>query len=214
MSEYANILDFGCGFGRLARMFKGYTGYFAGCDIDHQHIDWCSVAVEFMVSKLSSVLPPIPFADNEFETVISISIFSNLNESSQDLFLQELRRVCKQEGLLFLAIQGKRALERAISEPQIKTMLCVDEDLFQKARKEFDDGQHAFILQQGHLTTVGVNKYTRKDKVITEPYVCGITFIPETYMRSHWIQWFNIIDYRVCGINDWQDIVVLKPKKI
>jgi SAM-dependent methyltransferase len=214
LSEFESILDFGCGCGRLARMFKGYTGHFAGCDIDHRHIDWCTSNMAYMEAKLSSVQQPIPFADDEFEAVISISIFSHLNESSQDQFLQELRRVCKPEGILFLTIHGRRALERANSEPQIKTMLCVDENLFQRARTEFYKGQHAFILQHGHLTTVTENNEVRTDKVISERFEYGITFIPEIYLRSHWIKWFDIIDYRVGGINDWQDIVVLKPKKI
>ena len=213
LDEYASILDFGCGCGRLARMFKGYAGHFSGCDIDRRHVEWCSTALEFMEVKLSSTRPPIPFADKEFEAVISISIFSHLNESSQDQFLQELRRVCSPDGLLFLTIHGSRALERAISEPSIKAMLWVREDLFLAARNIFANGQHAFILQHGHLTTIEENGL-RADKVISEPFEYGISFIPENYLRSHWVRWFDIVDYRVGALHDFQDIVVLKPKKI
>jgi len=155
LSEYASILDFGCGCGRFARMFKGHPGHFAGCDIDIRHIEWCSSALQHMAVKLSYVYPPIPFADNEFEAVVSISIFTHLNETSQDLFLQELARVCRPDGLLFLTVHGSRALERAISEPPIKAMLDVRKDLFQVAKANFADEQYAFILQQGHLTTAG-----------------------------------------------------------
>lgn len=215
LSEYASILDFGCGCGRLARMFKGHPGHIAGCDIDHRHVEWCSEALGYMETKLSSVCPPIPFADNEFEAVISISIFTHLNESSQDQFLQELARVCRPEGLLFLTIHGSRALERAMTEPRIKAMLDMNEDLFQAARNKFTDGQHAFILQQGHLTTT--NKTTLKGaltkKVISDPFEYGITFIPESYLRTHWTQWFDIVDYRVGALHDFQDVVVLRPKK-
>jgi SAM-dependent methyltransferase len=212
LSEYASILDFGCGCGRLARMFKGYSGHFAGCDIDHRTIEWCSATLGYMDAKLSTVRPPIPFTDNEFEAVISISIFTHLNESSQDQFLQELCRVCRPDGLLFLTIHGSRALNRTISEPQIKSMLSMDEDLFKAARNNFVKGQYAFILQQGHLTTIGKNNEVRSDKVISEPFEYGITFIPENYLRTHWGKWFDIIDYRAGAIHDFQDIVVLKPK--
>ena len=215
LSEYASILDFGCGCGRLARMFKGHPGHIAGCDIDHRHVEWCSEALGFMETKLSSVRPPIPFADNEFEAVISISIFTHLNESSQDQFLQELARVCRPDGLLFLTIHGNRALERAITEPRIKEMLDMNEDLFQAARNKFADGQYAFILQQGHLTTT--NKPTLKGaltkKVISDPFEYGITFIPESYLRAHWGQWFDLVDYRVGALHDFQDVVVLRPRK-
>lgn len=210
LSEYASILDFGCGCGRFARMFKGHPGYIAGCDIDKRHIEWCSLALKQMDAKLSTVLPPIPFSDSEFEAVISISIFTHLNESSQDLFLKELARVCRPDGLLFLTVHGSRALERAVSEPSIKAMLNVREDLFQAARAKFVDEQYAFILQQGHLTTVGE---PRLNEIISDPFEYGITFIPENYLRAHWGQWFDIIDYRVGALHDFQDIVVLRPKK-
>jgi SAM-dependent methyltransferase len=34
LTEYGHILDFGCGCGRLARMFKGHPHRVSGCDID------------------------------------------------------------------------------------------------------------------------------------------------------------------------------------
>ena len=212
LHKFTSILDFGCGSGRLARMFKGYSGHLSGCDIDHRQVEWCSASLGYMEAKLSSVRPPIPFTDDEFEAVISISIFTHLNESSQDQFLQELRRVCKPDGVLFLTIHGRRALNRAIAEPSIKAMLSVDEDLFQAARKKIENGQYAFIIQQGHLTTIGQDGL-RRDKVISDPFEYGITFIPEEYLRAHWTQWFDIVDYHVGAIHDFQDIVVLRPKK-
>lgn len=213
LSEFDSILDFGCGCGRLARMFKGHHGRIAGCDIDHRHVEWCSTALDYMDAKLSYVHPPAPFADNEFEAVISISIFTHLNEDSQDEFLQELARLCRPDGLLFLTTHGERALERVVSEPTIRAMLAVPEEPFQRARQEFANGKHAFILQQdGHLTTVSEHGL-RTDKVISEPFEYGITFIPESYVRKKWEKWFHVLDYRSGGIHDFQDIVVLRPRK-
>lgn len=215
LSEFASILDFGCGCGRLARMFRGHPGHVAGSDIDYRHVEWCRASLPYMETKLSSVVPPIPFADNEFEAVISISIFTHLNEYSQDQFLQELARVCRPDGLLFLTIHGSRALDRTISEPAIRDMLDMREDLFQAARKDFLAGRHGFVLQQGHLTTVGkpTSKGLITEKVISDPFEYGITYIPESYLKTHWTQWFDLVDYRVGALHDFQDIVVLKPRK-
>jgi SAM-dependent methyltransferase len=211
LADFSSVLDFGCGCGRLARMFEGYQGRLAGCDIDHRHVDWCGSALGRMEAKLSSVVPPIPFADDAFELVVSISIFTHLNERSQDQFLAELARVCRPGGTLLLTVHGARALQRAITEPAIRSMLDVEEDLFQAARRDFAADRHAFILQQGHLTTTGEGGAA--GKLVAEPFEYGITFIPEGYLRAHWSRWFDVVDYRVGALHDFQDIVVLRPRK-
>jgi ubiquinone/menaquinone biosynthesis C-methylase UbiE len=222
LSEFSSILDFGCGCGRLARMFKGHPGRIAGCDIDARHVDWINSNLDFMEAKLSKVTPPIPYKDNEFEAIISISIFTHLTEKSQDQFLSELQRVCMPEGRLFLTVHGKRALERALNEPTILAMLAMDSHRFERAQQEFAENRHAFVLQFGHLTTKHENASERErirdtqsglKKMVEEPFEYGITFVPEEYLRSHWGKWFDIVDYYYGGIHDFQDIVVLKPKK-
>ena len=215
LTEFASILDFGCGCGRLARMFKGHPGRIVGCDIDNRHVDWCSAALKYMETRLSPLRPPIPFPDNDFAAVISISVFTHLNEKSSRQFLQELARVCRPDGMLFLTVHGSRALERAISERSIRAMLDVPDDLFEAGRRRFSRGQHAFILQQGHLTTGGKTAFERllKRCMETDFFEYGISFIPEQYVRNTWSRWFDVIDYRAGALHDFQDIVVLRPKK-
>jgi len=97
-------------------------------------------------------------------------------------------------------------------------MLWVDQQLFDKACAEFEQNRHAFILQQGHLTTVGSDCADRLlqrtvKTVIEEPYQYGITFIPEPYIFTHWAKWFHVVEIRRGAIHDFQDIVVLRPRK-
>jgi len=211
LSEYRNILDFGCGVGRLARMFKGHPGTIAGCDIDHRHIEWVDTTLDFVEAKLSGVKPPIPYKNAEFEALISISIFTHLNERSQDQFLAELARVTAPDGLLFLTVHGERALQRAIDEPVIRAMIDVPDAPFEKARSEFAAGRHAFILQNGHLTTTLPTARGQK-KMVTEEFEYGITFIPEAYLRTHWSRWFEIVNYRSGALHDFQDLAILRPR--
>lgn len=224
LSEYEAILDFGCGCGRLARMFMNHSNEISGCDIDSRHVDWVNKNLTFMTAKLSKVTPPIPYFDNEFDAVISISIFTHLNEKSQDQFLAELYRICSPGGRLFITVHGKRALDRALNEPSILHMLDMDKSRFQKAQEDFSANQHAFILQQGHLTTSArklslfekIGNWVQKNslkKIIDEPFEYGISFVPESYLRVHWGKWFEVVDYHYGGIHDFQDIVVLTPRK-
>ncbi|MDR7135221.1 SAM-dependent methyltransferase [Lysobacter niastensis] len=213
LQDYSSVLDFGCGCGRLARMFKGHTGRIVGCDIDRRHVEWCSAALDYMEAKLSTVVPPIPFDAGEFELIISISIFTHLTERSQDQFLEALATVCRPDGVLLLTVHGARALTRAVNEPRIRAMIEVDEGRFQAARERFAQGQHAFILQHGHLTTLGEDGVLAEGKAVSEPFEYGITFVPEDYVRTHWSKWFEIVDYREGALHDFQDIVVLKPRQ-
>jgi len=229
LTEYRHILDFGCGCGRLARLFKGHPRNVSGCDIDWRQVEWVKENLDYMDVRLSSVNPPLPYADDTFDCIISISIFSHLNEKSQDLFLKELHRISEPGCHLFLTVHGKVALDRSLQENSARDMISVDDALFHKACDEFSEGKHAFILQHGHLTNLKGNqsvlnrlkKWVGKpmsqpsfaSQIITDHYEYGITFIPEEYLRTHWAKWFNVVDYIPGGIGGWQDIVVLTPKK-
>lgn len=210
LTDYKRILDFGCGCGRFARMFKGHPNEIFGCDIDRRHIEWVKRGLPNVNATVTSVRPPLPYPDRTFDGIISISIFTHLNEESQSSFLNELRRVCAPDAYLFLTVHGRRALDRALSESRIKTMIAVDEGLFQNAVRRFATGEHAFILQHGHLTTSNASGGSGND-LIAEPFEYGIAFIPEEYVRTRWSKWFNIVDFRHGAIHDFQDIIVLTP---
>jgi len=229
LTEYKKLLDFGCGCGRLARMFKNCPHELFGCDVDARHVDWIDKNLKYMKAVHSSVRPPLPYQDNSFDGIISVSVFTHLNETSQDEFLMELYRVSQPGARLFLTVHGDRALQRALTEHTIREMIWVDEELFQKARKNFAQDKHAFILQQGHLTTTA-KKETAKSFLrrfmkrwrpqsansrlqVREPFEYGIAFLSENYIRSHWSRWFEIQDFRHGAIHDFQDIIVLCPRK-
>jgi SAM-dependent methyltransferase len=109
VTDYRNILDFGCGCGRLARMFKGNPNRIVGCDIDKRHVNWVAGNLDYMTACLISVNPPLPFGDDEFDAIISISVFTHLTEKSQDDFLAELSRIASRDGYLFLTVHGGQA---------------------------------------------------------------------------------------------------------
>jgi len=210
LAEYRHILDFGCGCGRLARMFKGHPHQVSGCDIDSRHVEWAKENLDHMQISLSSVKPPLPYKDREFDAIISISVFTHLNEATQDQFLADLHRICEPGGLLFLTVHGHRALERAVHEPPIRDMIAVPDEPFQRACDQFSRGDHAFILQHGHLTTT--DSPALASKATREPYEYGIAFIPEAYVRKHWARRFDVVDFRHGAIHSFQDIIVLRNK--
>lgn len=206
------ILDFGCGCGRLARMFKGFRGHYHGCDIDLRLVTWVKENLPFVKTDHSSVKPPLPYKSNYFNTIISVSIFSHLKEFDQDLFLKELARITSPGGQLLLTIHGERALRRAQNESKIFDMISVDAEKFNEGITTFAANKHVFIRQEGHLTTMPIDsskELVLTGKAIVEPYEYGISFIPESYIYDHWSKYFKVIKIVKGGIHDFQDIVVL-----
>jgi SAM-dependent methyltransferase len=102
------ILDFGCGCGRVISSLSKLTGaQIFGTDIDAEAIEWCNKSLS-SVGKFSvnDKLPPLPFDDNTFDLVYSISIFTHLPEYMQFAWLGEINRVLKPSGYAILTTHG------------------------------------------------------------------------------------------------------------
>jgi SAM-dependent methyltransferase len=98
-----SILDFGCGPGRvissIADMIPGARLF--GSDIDAEAIAWAQTNLgDIGDFRVNDPEPPLPFADESFDLVYSISIFTHLPEELQWGMLSELRRVLKPGGIL------------------------------------------------------------------------------------------------------------------
>jgi SAM-dependent methyltransferase len=198
LADYSPILDFGCGCGRLARMFKGHPGAVHGCDIDVRHVRWVRENLPFVTAVPTQPNAPLPYADGTFDLIIAISVFTHLNELSQDLMLAELRRIARPGGTLLLTTHGERALQRARTEERIYRMIDVDPRHFEASIGLFEANRHAFIPQAGHLTS--------------ETFEYGITFLPDAYVRQHWGRYFDVLNIASGAIHGFQDVVVLaKP---
>lgn len=199
-NQFQKILDFGCGCGRVARLFKDHDVKLFGIDIDPSLITWMKNNLLYMDARTNSVDKPVPFKKNTFDFIFSVSVLTHVNEAYQDKLLKELCRVAKPNSLLALTTHSERAMERVCKEDKMYKLIGVADALFKQAKKDFKIGKYAFIPQQNsHLTS--------------EKYQYGISFIPASYIRKHWSKWFEILKIVPGSIHDWQDIIVLKPKK-
>lgn len=191
------ILDFGVGVARLARMFKGFRGHYAGVDVDKRNIKWLNEAMPEIEAVGTRPRQRLPFADGAFDVAISISVFTHMNCDDHLFYLGELRRVVQPGGHLLLTVHGERALTRAANEDRVFDILSIPRAAVDAAQQAFAsrDGFH-FVRQKGHLTTWR--------------YDYGITFISEAYVRRVWARFFEVLEVRVGAIHNFQDIVVLK----
>jgi SAM-dependent methyltransferase len=112
------ILDFGCGCGRTLRwlLVRHPESEFYGVDVDVTAIEWCIEHLQPGRFKGTSALPPLPFPAGHFDVVYSISVFTHLDQHMQDVWLSELRRILKSDGVLLITVHGPKAAEALDSE--------------------------------------------------------------------------------------------------
>jgi len=105
-------LDFGAGCGRvLAPLSKlcqadpavGKVKWY-GSDIDREAIAWCQKHLpETGAFVVNDPMPPLPFPDQFFDFVFSISVVTHIPEDMQFAWLADLRRVSKVGGRVLLS---------------------------------------------------------------------------------------------------------------
>ena len=197
LCDYRDVLDFGVGVGRLARMFKGFEGRYAGVDIDRLNVDWVKKSLPWVAAHKTEPRQPLPFPDATFDAVFSISVFTHMNEADHLFYLGELRRVTAPGAHLFLTVCGERSLQRAEDDIRVLQLLTLSSGALDAAHAALHGGSgFFFVRQEGHLTS--------------SAYEYGITLISEVYIKQRWSRYFDVETVAVGGIHDFQDIVVLR----
>ena len=98
------ILDFGCGYGRLLRVFSFYSSNIFGVDPWERSIEECHKAGLLNVA-LSSYLPDDLPAPKDFDFLFAFSVFTHLSENATKICLAALRRHAKDGAIACLTIR-------------------------------------------------------------------------------------------------------------
>jgi SAM-dependent methyltransferase len=113
------ILDFGCGCGRLIRHLPKFTNAaLFGCDYNPELVTWCAKNLPIGTFTTNSLQPPLPYPDRSFDFIYARSVFTHLSEQGQAEWLQELARVMKPGGLLYLTMHGEQFFGQLSPEEQ------------------------------------------------------------------------------------------------
>jgi SAM-dependent methyltransferase len=105
------LLDFGCGCGRVTRRWRDLRGVH-GSDMNADAIAWCRANLAFGRFETNGLEPPLAFADDSFDLVYALSVFTHLTLELQRAWVHELRRVLRPGGLLLVTTHGAAYRER------------------------------------------------------------------------------------------------------
>ncbi|MEM8720124.1 MAG: class I SAM-dependent methyltransferase [Cyanobacteria bacterium P01_G01_bin.39] len=181
LNDRSNILDFGCGCGRIVSWFQDLhpNSKFFGSDIDSEAITWCQENLSHLGNfSVNPAMPTLPYQDQFFDLLYSISIFTHLPEEMQFAWLKELQRVCKPGAYLLLTVHGSHLFPKNAAE---------------SAKAEFN--QQGFYYQ--------VEKYSNG-----LPEFYQTSFHTEAYIRDRWSDFFKIEQIIPKGIANHQDLVI------
>ena len=78
--EHGQVLEFGCGSGRILRHFArcAHACQFSGVDIDADAIQWSREHLTFAEFHTIESLPPTALGDATFDAAYSYSVFTHL----------------------------------------------------------------------------------------------------------------------------------------
>lgn len=106
--EHCNILDYGCGWGRMLRLFYKSTPYtrLYGADPWDISVDACKKHNLKCNLGISQWVPDsLPFGDTVFDFVYSFSVFTHISFRSANAAMQTIRKRIDKNGLLAITIR-------------------------------------------------------------------------------------------------------------
>lgn len=106
-NEFTNVLDFGCGCGRVMRNWYNYKPSFYGTDYSLELINWCQNNLPFCEFSENKLEPPLNYSDNKFDFIYALSVFTHLPRDLQISWLKEIRRILRPGGIAFISVHGE-----------------------------------------------------------------------------------------------------------
>ncbi len=200
LTAFDSVLDFGCGPARVLPHIASLspTAACAGCDVDEASIAWARRRHPHIGWAVSNYAPPLPWPDDHFALVYSVSVFSHLGEALQDRWLAEVQRVLRPGGVALLSTHGAHAFEQFRSG-SVTTRWCPPAAF---ARAPLQPEEFVFVPYRRSI-------WNRTDLPgIGAEY--GLTFHGDDYIRERWADGLNIVAIVPHAMTRWQDIVVAK----
>jgi SAM-dependent methyltransferase len=196
LESFGDVLEFGCGCGRMSRWLVEQPGLkLTGIDIDAPMIEWCAEHLAPGTFEVNDWLPPTKYANDSFDLVVNHSVFTHLDETYQDRWLEELSRITRADGVLALSFCGETAFRQ-----HEETIAAIDAGIAARERAELEANGILCVSDPVH-GELGFPGF----------YVA--TFHQPGYVLEHWQQWFELLAYIPRNNLDFQDVVVMRPRR-
>jgi len=150
--EHANILDFGCGYGRITRMMYYFSGadQVYGVDPWDKSIETCRANGLTQNFSMSECLPStLPVPPRHFDLVLAFSVFTHLSERATFTCLNTISDYLKPDGLIAITI---RPVEYWDVDPQARRLNLIDQQKEKHNQQGFSFLPHDRPAVDGDIT--------------------------------------------------------------
>jgi ubiquinone/menaquinone biosynthesis C-methylase UbiE len=204
ISECRNILDFGCGWGRITRFFLKDLDPPAiwGVDCLSSIIEICKQTNKWCNFSTVETLPPTAFPDEMFDLIYSYSVFSHLSEDAHRQWLRDFHRILRPGGLLIVTTRGREFIELCAElrkKENLSSHSKVISSIFRDTERclsDYDEGKYC------HQPVAGGESL--------DASFYGETCIPKSYVLKHWTEQFTFLDYLDNRAVEEQNIIVVR----
>lgn len=205
------MLDFGCGWGRITRLFMRDIPIenLYGIDVNPDLVAECESKFGNGNFSVNAPFPPTKFADNSFDLIVGFSVYSHLSEDACRTWMTEFARICAPDGIIALTTRGREFFDfcRAQREtaepgsyPYALSMMFED---FDAAAAAYDRGEIV------HSNAKGV---TGGGALSGEFY--GETFIPPAYAESAYSDVVRLVEWLPGSTGGrFHPVMLFTPKK-
>ncbi len=187
--ENMNVLDFGCGVGRVAMpFFYKYKRPNHCVDVVPRWIKYLKETIPEAHPRRSKPEPPLEFyEDGFFDVIYSISVFTHLEPAKADLWLKEIHRLLAPGGLALISTSSHSQLELHHKDPE-RSVLWSDVTV-----EKFE--------QEGMIFRGTFHKIMKG--------VYGCTIHTPEWIAREWSKVFDLKESRVRVIGGHQDLNIM-----
>jgi SAM-dependent methyltransferase len=187
------ILDFGCGVGRVALpCFYKYKKPSSCVDVDPACIAYLQRVIPDAGPQTITFDPPAPFVDETFDCIYAISVWTHLDPETSDRWMKEIIRILKPGGIALITTTNYPGLE---ARRQLKR------DWVWKTVSD-DDLRESGTIFHRHGATSGITG------------IYGNAAHDPEWLRREWsARYMPVVDIVSGGILGVQDINVMKRQE-
>lgn len=195
-NDFQNIVDFGCGCGRVLRHLRPNLRSdqnLIGMDVDAEAIEWVSNSYPTITAIALDLMPPSSLADSSIDLIVNQSVFTHLPEDVQYAWLTDLHRILKPGGIAVISFHGRKVWRE----------YC--RDLIAANR-----GDEAVVQSESYYKRGFYYVQGRTSLEIDLPEYYGSAFHAINYIEECWSKYFKIQSWLPVASLNHQDILVLE----